>query len=203
MDNISFKSLGTIIVTFLIIVLLIICSLLVNLFWFQYDVNITNKYLAIGTLMLALVTLILAGASLWTIRQNYKLREKDRKERLLNEIIEWAMDVINCGFGGTLTAIPGEERERETLVRLGNQLLEYQSVDTRSKYITRVAKNFGKELHAAVLKVTSCLNTVRIDLPKHIINFQDETTAKSLSESEHRLLESAINLIELTTDMLS
>ncbi len=38
-------------------------------------------------------TIILAAASFWNIYQNYKLREKERKERILDEIIDWAIDV--------------------------------------------------------------------------------------------------------------
>jgi hypothetical protein len=54
--------------------------------------------LSLFTLLLACATFLLAGAASWTIWQNYKFREKDRKERLLNEIIEWAIDVYECGI---------------------------------------------------------------------------------------------------------
>jgi hypothetical protein len=54
--------------------------------------------LSLFTLLLACATLLLAAASFWTIRQNYKFREKDRKERLLSEIIEWALNIQKSSF---------------------------------------------------------------------------------------------------------
>lgn len=48
---------------------------------------------AIATLVLAFVTAFLAVGTFLTIRQNNRFRENDRKERLLNEIIEWALEI--------------------------------------------------------------------------------------------------------------
>ncbi|MFH1031942.1 MAG: hypothetical protein V1767_05225 [Chloroflexota bacterium] len=57
------------------------------------DISFWSDPVAIATLVLALVTAVLAGASFWTIRQNYNFRKKDNKQRLLDEIKEWALDI--------------------------------------------------------------------------------------------------------------
>ncbi|MFC1983954.1 hypothetical protein ACFLVO_02965 [Chloroflexota bacterium] len=43
----------------------------------------------------ALTTMLLAIAAFWAIKQNYSFRREERKERLLNEIIEWAENIVN------------------------------------------------------------------------------------------------------------
>ena len=88
---------------------------------------------AIATLLLALVTAILAGASFWTIRQNYKFREKDRKERLLNEIIEWAIDIHHCT---NPILRPGEN---ERLIRF-NIITNLISMAAKDEYVCKVTK---------------------------------------------------------------
>ena len=55
--------------------------------------GVISEPVAIATLVLALVTAILAGASFWTIRQTYNIRKTEKRERLLNEIIEWATEI--------------------------------------------------------------------------------------------------------------
>jgi len=69
----------------------------------EYNKGMDN--LSLFTLLLACATLLLAGASFWTIRQNYKLRDKDRKERLLNEIIEWAVEIHTASLKTDLPKI--------------------------------------------------------------------------------------------------
>ncbi len=58
--------------------------------------KILSDPVAIATLVLALVTAILAFAAFRSINEQRKDRIEDRKERLLNEIIEWAEDVLEC-----------------------------------------------------------------------------------------------------------
>ena len=48
--------------------------------------------LSLFTLFLAIATFLLAGAAFCAIWQNHLLQKRERKERLLNEIIEWARE---------------------------------------------------------------------------------------------------------------
>jgi len=172
-------------------------GLLIALGIFYVFVTFYDDWLAFS----AFATLLLALAAFLAIRHSSEQEKHNRKERLLNEIIEWATDVVNCGFGHEQTIMPEVDEIREKLVGLGNKIFRYQAIDTRSKYITKVAEVFGKELHTAVLAVISCLNNVRINLPKCIDNFGDESSIEMLSESEHGLRESTIKLIELATNI--
>ena len=42
-------------------------------------------------------TFLLALAAFWAILDNRNTRRLERKERLLNAIIEWAEDIMACG----------------------------------------------------------------------------------------------------------
>lgn len=64
------------------------------IFWGFYGFIKDDNWLAVS----ALATLILAIAAFWAIWQNYNFRRQEKKERLLNEIIEWAIDVTK-GLG--------------------------------------------------------------------------------------------------------
>jgi hypothetical protein len=57
----------------------------------------TDNWLAIS----AGATFLLALAAFWAIWQNHSLRKRERKERLLNEIIEWATQILECSRAPT------------------------------------------------------------------------------------------------------
>ena len=61
------------------------------IFWGFYGFIKDDNWLAVS----ALATLILAIAAFWAIRQNYNFRRQEKKERLLNEIIDWAISIIS------------------------------------------------------------------------------------------------------------
>ena len=69
-------------IAYVIIVVLIVL--------FVFIIASPEKTIALIT---SLTTITLAFAAFWTIWQNYKFRTKDKKEKLLNDIIEWANDV--------------------------------------------------------------------------------------------------------------
>lgn len=55
----------------------------------------------------AISTMILAIAAFWTIRNSREQEKRDRKERLLNDIIEWAVDVTRVNFGCEISVTVG------------------------------------------------------------------------------------------------
>ena len=64
---------------------------------------------------------IFLGIKAWrTIRQARSIQKAEKRERLLNEIIEWATNLANVAFGHAITPAPTEEEIRENLARLGN-----------------------------------------------------------------------------------
>lgn len=140
----------------------------------------------------AAATLLLAGAAFWAIMDNRHGRIVDRRERLLNEIIKWAMDITRCGFGGEIT--------QRALV-LENQLLNYQDLLIHSEYIENIAtaKEFGEALHTTVLETTSSLENVIETTQQHRNNPEDKSIDAMLEEYEEVLLKSARTLIEEAT----
>ena len=56
------------------------------------------------------VTLLLAFAAFWAIWQNHSFRKKEYKRRLLNEIIEWAVDILSCGHETEISSMWTEFR---------------------------------------------------------------------------------------------
>ena len=69
--------------------------------WYNEGMDASSFFkepVVIATLVLACVTAILAIGTFITIRQNKIFREKDRKERLLNEIIEWASSIAKSAI---------------------------------------------------------------------------------------------------------
>ena len=149
------------------------------------------------TLLLAVATFSLAGMAYWNIRQANSLQKAERRERLLNEIIDWGIDFANVAFGHEMKTVPTEEDIREKLVLLGNKVFRYQAVDSRSPYIAGSAKVFGKELHEAVLAVASCRNDVALKTEKCLSNFDAKECTESLNKSEHELRDRALKVIAL------
>ena len=99
--------------------------------------------------MLATATFVLAGTSFWTIRQNYKFREKDRKERLLTEIIAWTVDVGKYMLSRNLPLFEkhftkdgtyfGEYLDDSTQ---DSVIAEYTKFRIQSVYVTEISKDF-------------------------------------------------------------
>ncbi|GEM_PF-5653188 len=103
--------------------------------WFA---KLLSDPVAIATLVLALMTAILAGTSFWIIRQNYKFREKDRKERLLNEIIKWATDIHYC----TNPILRPGENEKVTRFNILTNLINMAAIDEYIRKVTKIEFSF-------------------------------------------------------------
>jgi len=113
------------------------------------------------------VTFLLAVAAFWAVRQNYIFRREERRERLLNEIIEWGQllaswpeSKISQGFtsrypskGSVSTIIYG---------RVGKQIDDLLSINGRNLYTIKLSKIFNAKLRNAIT------NTI-----KHIDNYKE------------------------------
>lgn len=113
----------------------------------------------------ALATLILALAAFWAIWQNYSLHKRERKERLLNEIIEWAWDVLKlipkdvligtdvCSGLELITQLQALEEGKGAAIL---HVVEREFSKTES---------VGKELIEALTKAIDGINAYRTNLP--------------------------------------
>lgn len=167
-------------------------------------------------------TLILAGVAVFSFEESRRLREenrqkeeRDRRERLLNEIIDWSMDIAKCEFLTELTVLPvlsfkaaGRALadaliEHANKVALGNLGLKYQTISTRSEYIKTVAKqldeSLGSKLHSAVSKTAKKLDTHKDITMKHI---EGKVSDQEYKEHWLTLLKSAIALTKKAAKLI-
>ena len=109
------------------------------------DPALANAYVAVGTLILAIVTALLVGFTWLNIRNTHEKEERDRKERLLNEIIEWAEDVARLNFN--IYNLTEAQVSKESWVEssLGGIVSEFQVVEAKGVYINSIALSCFKE----------------------------------------------------------
>lgn len=117
-----------------------------------------------GWITLAAVIVAL-GIGVASILHTQSLQKKERRERLLNEIIEWAIDVSNCSISiSGSEAIKAEEDPHGKVEQILThaQLTEWgirlQSMMTRGKYISASAKIFCDDVKTAIKKLNEDLD---------------------------------------------
>ena len=112
----------------------------------------TSDWITLGAAILVSGGTLFLGIMAWrTIRQARSIQKAEKRERLLNEIIEWAIDVCRCGLkpssiptSGMAKSKAGSELYMSNI--LGDLLLEYESISGRTEYIRRIALTFGENL---------------------------------------------------------
>ena len=127
-----------------------------------------------GTLTLAVMT--------WkSIRQTRSIHQKERRDRLLNEIIEWASGCMSCAFEINRPRI-GEAKSTEQYINRMQMELEdkLKSFQTKTGYIKGIAtlSLFGQSLSTVVNISIECL-----DLTINLIE-KDKTNPKEEEEAE-------------------
>ena len=105
----------------------------------------------------ALTTMLLALAAFWAIRQNYQFRRQEKKERLLNEIIEWATDVAKCslakGVFDETVPISGLAAE-QALPELLNSVVDFRMARATSVSILNITSEINPDLKPSVDNLT-------------------------------------------------
>lgn len=118
--------------------------------------NIANGIIAFGTLMLALVT------SLHILNSNDQEKRR-RKERLLNEIIEWAFDVTACKVEPFSTKFDSISNEwSRSIMEAGDLAERFRDLANRGEYIKKIASGLGQDLDTAVEQVTTNIKERRL-----------------------------------------
>lgn len=158
--------------------------------------------LATATLILALVTAVLAFAAFRSISQNNNLQKRERKERLLNEIIEWGESIRKSSFVSNLEEmiivlkLTGDDKRR--VWALKNEY-EYLIVSVRYHYIKRIAS----ELDVSLL---SAIEDVSATVAKHIyllrLEYDGKTKENDVSSSIDKIKESINKMIDVAVGLL-
>lgn len=112
---------------------------------------------AFATALLAFATLLLAAFAAWSIDETRKREKRDRKERLLTDIIEWAEEISEISLTPdiplTSTYVPlmRKQREANELLRYGISMSKVISIETIA------SEGFKYELLQDVKKVANTL----------------------------------------------
>ncbi|MBI4188188.1 MAG: hypothetical protein HY529_03165 [Chloroflexi bacterium] len=169
------------------------------------------------TLILAIATFLLAGAAFWSIWQNYKFRERDRKERLLNEIIEWAISIAESGIEPDTPDLSGDKDAGKSWPYLDNQLEKLKTLQllrAKSVYMEGIASAISKELQIALRGAIDALRNQLTSLWEHQGFLNDSkrkglqggeraifltNNARQVENNNEMLYKSAIELVEKAT----
>ena len=105
------------------------------------------------TLTAIIIALIIGVRSLV---QTKNIQKAERKQRLLNEIMDWARDLLMCS-SEIVQPVPGRSRSGSILHVTGVWWLRYRAINAKSKYVEKIASEFGQHLLPEVLSVISKL----------------------------------------------
>jgi hypothetical protein len=157
---------------------------------------------AIGTIVLAIVTGVHVILTRRIIKQNSDIRQRERKERLLEKIIDWGESIRRCSFVSNLEELivvlklTGDDKRRVWALKHD---YEYRTVAVRYTYL----KNIALELDVSV---QSAMKTVSDDLARHILllgqEFDGKTKESDVDDSINTLQKSVNKMIEVATGLL-
>jgi len=153
-----------------------------------------------GWITLAAVIVAL-GLGLSSLIQTHKLQKRERKERLLNEIIEWAADVIKCRFEDKSKSMLSSKNISETLSSFWRYITDIQDnlkiQHAKGFYISKISPIFGQHINESVdslIKVISDFIDL-FDKPK--TDMEDILTEQiKLSEEEIERMNNYIEKID-------
>ena len=157
---------------------------------------------AIGTIVLAIVTAVHVILIRRIIKQNSDIRQKERKERLLREIIDWGESIRRCSFLSNLeelivvSKLPRDDKQRVLALKHDS---ECRIIAVRYTYL----KNAALELDASV---QSAIKIVSDNLARHIkllgLEFDGKTEESDVPNSINTLQKSVNKMIEVAAGLL-
>jgi hypothetical protein len=168
---------------------------------------------AIATYVLAFITGVLAFLNWRIIRENRKLWQdernerllkeaKDRKERFLNEIIDWGESIRKCAFISnteellTMLNVIEEKRKKVLALRYEN---EYKSVSARYTYI----KSIASQLDISIQKAIEDVDKKYVYL-LHILDWEylGKTQPNDVEDNIDKLKDSVVEMIKVVASFL-
>lgn len=130
----------------------------------ELDVNVlTNGWVIAGVIASFLVAFIALGLGVASIIQTQRLQKRERKERKLITVIEWATNILKCETATPLPPLPIEgvvnsalklEEIMEIINRVDfirsvnvhtNLIMRYQNLDVMGTRIVLIAKTLDKQ----------------------------------------------------------
>lgn len=117
----------------------------------------SGDWITLGAVIVAL------GIGVASLVQTKRLQKRERKERLLNEIIEWAIEVSNCG---QVAKYAETKNETEYVIVTASDLDAFNSLENRGRYISKISLKLEQDLGNAVAEVMSIINERKLLLVK-------------------------------------
>ena len=147
--------------------------------------DIISSILAILTFLGVIIAL---GIGVYSFRENRKLLSKQFKNKLLNDVLAWSLDVAECGhelvfrdwiaFESSTMNVRDMAHTYGTAV--GNLYLAYLKVWYRGKYIKDISALLGTELKNLVNELTNQLSKEIDSCEKYKDKFVD--TCKDITK---------------------
>ena len=174
-------------VCFLVIgIILVIVVHVLKEYNIQFAVKIFEFFDEWSLVLSASATLLLALIAFWAIIDNRWSLKLNKRESLLNEIVEWATNVTNCSIGvNSSYLLKAEEGGRVEQLLTYAQLTEWgvrlQKLLTIGEYASSAAGVFSDDLKESVKELNK-------DLLKFVesIKLQADTKYKGLSSDIFR-----------------
>jgi len=170
-----------------------------------------GDWITLGAVIVAL------GIGVASILHTRSLQIKERKERLLNEILDWATNIAKSRFGKAckellqITDSSGETSYKKSLQFIHADIVEikesFVSIESQSRYISKIALTFGAELRKTTEAVTEKIdeyvnylndwqNALADDIAKQKKHVDLEARVSKADEIGLQMDRSAIKLME-------
>jgi signal transduction histidine kinase len=109
--------------------------------------------LVIGAGITLLAVLVALGIGIASILHTQSMQKRERKERLLDKIVEWVTDIQKASLE---VDIPASTSKEQMIAREANTLLRYVSTFVRNSYIKAIVNEaFKDELKQDVENMTN------------------------------------------------
>jgi len=146
---------------------------------------------------ITLVAVIVAlGLGLSSLFQTQRLQKRERRERLLNEIIEWAIELNKCAWESGRTISAGLSSKEFKLYAAFYELIRFKAADAKSEYIRSIASTFREDLHSNVEQVKKQLDNF-IDLKFENIKSRNDEEKLKLAEKTKKSEKELYELVEV------
>lgn len=188
----------------IVFILLIIIGIIIFCFKhhsYTYSPNIAdNIYNFLNEWALAIapaLTFLGIAAALYmsfrSLNQTKEIQEKEKRERLLKEIIEWAIDISKCGVEASFRDIMEitniEANAIPFAAHIAELSLRFKAMSGNNQYISKIASTFGQVLQKVVGELTKEI-TFHIELLNQCTHnaFTESRDESAAKVNEHKLI---------------
>ena len=150
----------------------------------------------------AIIAIVWLYISVKSSKKARDIQERTYTNKLLSEIIDWAVGIAKLGSEGGLPIVTRKNDARKKRLLRMNWALEYQTANARAKYIMVIAATMNGEraLHSSL----NTLNSKLEEFTKLLWEFvaceengaKEQELADEINNSERKLQEGVANLID-------